>query len=143
MTFLIFFVQAVIKLLVYYNIPIFAANLSSYQQNFSTFSNPSHLNPFQYKHKPYQTINLRKDFLLNFFLTFVQFGMELACIGTNILPMSGRRADVGSCIKRFKKIFQKKVLKMFADSKKSANFVAVISWGIDYGQYCRTTINHL
>ena len=108
MTFLIFFVQAVIKLLVYYNIPIFAANLSSYQQNFSTFSNPSHLNPFQYKHKPYQTINLRKDFLLNFFLTFVQFGMELACIGTNILLMSGRRADVGSCIKRFKKIFQKK-----------------------------------
>ena len=108
MNFLNFFVQAVIKLLVYYNIPIFGANLSSYQQNFSIFSNPSHLNPFQYKHKPYQTINLRKDFLFNFFLTFVQFGMELACIGMKLLPISGRRGNVGSCIKRFKKIFQKK-----------------------------------
>ena len=85
------------------------------------------LNPFQYKHKPYQTINLRKDFLFNFFLTFVQFGTELACIGMKLLPMSGRRADVGILLKRFKKIFQKKVLKMFGNSKKSANFVAVIS----------------
>ena len=85
------------------------------------------LNPFQYKHKPYQTTNLREDFLFNFFLTFVQFGTELACIGMKLLPMSGRRADVGSCIKRFKKVFQKKVLKMFAESKKSANFVSVIS----------------
>ena len=101
MNFLNFFVQAVIKLLVYYNIPIFTANLSSYQQNFSIFSNPSHLNPFQYKHKPYQTINLRKDFLFNFFLTFVQFGIDVACIGTSILPMSGRRADVGSLHKTF------------------------------------------
>ena len=44
-----------------------------------------------------------KDFLLK----SMWFGIDVACIGIEFLPASGRRANVGCSVKRFKKIFQK------------------------------------
>ena len=71
----------------------------------------------------FRSCGLNAEFLLK----CLQFGIDVACIGMEFLPTSGRRGNVGFCIKRFNKIFFKKNVKMFADLKKSANFVVVIS----------------
>ena len=42
----------------------------------------------------------------------MQFGIDIACIGMNLLPMSGRRVSMGFRVKRFKKVAQK-TLKIF------------------------------
>ena len=44
-----------------------------------------------------------------FLLKCLQFGIDVACIGMEFLPISGRRADVGFRVKRFKKVAQKNV----------------------------------
>ena len=62
----------------------------------------------------FRSCGLNAEFLLK----CLQFGIDVACIGMEFLPTSGRRGNVGFCIKRFNKIFLKKSLKCLQIQKK-------------------------
>ena len=46
---------------------------------------------------------------VNVLLKCLQFGIDVACIGMEFLPTSGRRGNVWILLKRFKKVAQKNV----------------------------------
>ena len=53
----------------------------------------------------FRSYGLNAEFLLK----CLQFGIDVACIGMEFLPASGRRANVWILLKRFKKVAQKNV----------------------------------